>query len=675
VSQAPREPSAEEAAAKATLEALARTLPIASFDQGFGATIRPGTLDARVLAATQLQDSAPPERLLRAGELPATRGAPSASSAGATLPRLEVREPDADNTADLELVSRLGEGGMGVVWLARQRTLAREVAVKRLKHAGDTVAATSALLAEARATGAIEHPSVVPVHALGADESGAPLLVMKRIEGHSLEALVKDRAHPAWPALERRHGDRLGAIVEILARVADALELAHARGVIHRDVKPENVMIGSFGEVYLVDWGVALRLDALTAADRSCACIVGTPSFMAPEMASGMAPEMDARTDVYLLGATLHAAITARPRHEGQTITEVLLASLLSRPKSYPPELEELGALANRATSPNKSARPPSAAAFREALADFVRHRGSMRLVREAEERLAPLDGASAERLASADALRALTECRFALTQALREWRDNADARASLDRTLDKLIEAELHRRSPEVAAALLAERSKPAPDVASRIEVARAAVLESRRLEELARREERERDPRKTARQRASIAAALIVLTVVLVAMGWGSEQSHADGVRAMTEVLVYDAVFLGSAVALIALLHRRLFANRLGRQTSLVMVGLLALGTVSDGIFYLRDADPRDAGPFSMLTMASVLVGAGIGIDARFLASGGFFLTAGLVCALWPALTIPAIGAAAVGALLVILVDALLQLRSGEAPSPPPT
>ncbi len=675
MSQTSRDESAEEAAAKATLEALARTLPIASFDQGFGATIRPGTLDARVLAATQLLDSAPPERLLRAGDLPATRGAPSVSSAGATLPRLEVREPDADNTADLELVSRLGEGGMGVVWLARQRTLAREVAVKRLKHAGDTVAATSALLAEARATGAIEHPSVVPVHALGADESGAPLLVMKRIEGHSLDAVVKDAKHPAWPALERRHGDRLGATVEILARVADALELAHARGVIHRDVKPENVMIGSFGEVYLVDWGVALRLDAMSDADRAALCIVGTPSFMAPEMASGATPEMDARTDVYLLGATLHAAITGRPRHEGHTITEVLLASLLSRPKTYPPELHELGELANRATSASKSARPASAAAFREALADFSRHRGSMRLVREAEERLAPLEGADAETLASGDALRALTESRFALTQALREWRDNTEARAALDHTLDLLVEAELHRRSPEAAAALVAERSSPAPALSARIEAVRATVAESRRLEELARREESERDPRKTARQRAWIAAALIVLTLVLVAMGWGSEQSHADGVRAMTEVLVYDAVFLGSALALIALLHRRLFANRLGRQTSLVMVALLALGTVSDSVFYLRDADPRDAGPFSMLTMASVLVGAGIGIDARFLASGGFFLTAGLVCALWPALTIPAIGAAAMGGLLVILVDALLQLRSGDAPSPPPT
>jgi hypothetical protein len=356
------------------------------------------------------------------------------------------------------------------------------------------------------------------------------------------------------------------------------------------------------------------------------------------------------------------------------TITEVLLASLLSRAKSYPPELHELGELANRATSAQKSARPATAAAFREALADFSRHRGSMRLVREAEERLAPLERAEAERLASTEALRALTESRFALTQALREWPDNTEARAGLDRTLDKLIEAELYRRSPEAAAALLAERSTPAPSLAERIEAARGAVIEARRLEELARREESERDPRKTARQRAWIAAVLIVLTVVLVAMGWGSEQSHADGVRAMTEVLVYDAVFLGSALGLVALLHRRLFANRLGRQTSLVMVGLLALGTVSDGIFYLRDADPRDAGPFSMLTMASVLVGAGIGIDARFLVTGGFFLTAGLVCAAWPALTIPAIGAAAVGGLSVVLVDAVLQLRTPERDGGPP-
>jgi hypothetical protein len=130
-----------------------------------------------------------------------------------TLPRLELRLPDGPEQADLELVRILGEGGMGVVWLARQRTLARDVAVERLEREASSEA-SEALLAEARATGAVEHPSVVPVYALGSDDSGTPMLVMKRLEGESRQTLVGDPAHPAWPALERRDGDRLGAIAE-----------------------------------------------------------------------------------------------------------------------------------------------------------------------------------------------------------------------------------------------------------------------------------------------------------------------------------------------------------------------------------------------------------------------------------------------------------------------------
>jgi serine/threonine-protein kinase len=171
----PEAPSDEcSSQSRASLEALARTLPLASLDVAAGATIRRGALSVPSPSS-----------------LPETRGAtPSRASATATLPRLEVRTPDGDETADLELLRTLGEGGMGVVWLARQRTLAREVAVKRLKEEGDASVGTTALLAEARATGALEHPSVVPIHALGCDEHGAPLLVMKRIEGDSLTALV-----------------------------------------------------------------------------------------------------------------------------------------------------------------------------------------------------------------------------------------------------------------------------------------------------------------------------------------------------------------------------------------------------------------------------------------------------------------------------------------------------
>jgi serine/threonine-protein kinase len=644
------------AEARAALEALARTLPIASLEHAVGATIRRGTLLGPTLRPAA---SAGPV-------VPPTRGTlPSRASAGATLPRLEVRTPDGDETADLELVRTLGEGGMGVVWLARQRTLAREVAVKRLKHEGDARTGAAALLAEARATGALEHPSVVPVHALGADEHGTPLLVMKRIEGHSLEALLRDASHPAWPGLERRYGDRLGVIVEILGHVADALHFAHTRGIVHRDVKPENVMVGAFGEVYLVDWGIALRPAELDDEERTRIGIVGTPAFMAPEMVRGDATEIDARTDVYLLGATLHAAITGRPRHEGRLLPDVLLTALASAPRSYPPELAELGALANHATRPAKEERPESALAFREALSGFLRHRGSLRLVREAEARLGPLEGASPERLASPEAMRALTESRFALTQALREWPESAEATRALDRTLRLLIEGELLRRSPEVAAALAEELASPDASIEARIAALRAELAEARRLEEAARTEERERDPRRTARQRAWIAAGLIALTLVLVAMGLRSEAARAGGARSMAEVLTYDAVLLASAGGAVALLRRRLLSNRLGRQTALVLVATLALGATSDGISYARGADPRDAGAFSLLAMASVLTGAGVGVDVRFVLVGAAFLVGALVAGLAPTLTVPAIGAAAIAGSSVVLLDALRQLR----------
>ncbi len=649
--------------ARAALEALARTLPIASFEHATDATIRRGTLLGPPLPPTEKR--APPERV-ETDAFPPTRGPAARVSVGATLPRLDVRTPEGDETADLELVRTLGEGGMGVVWLARQRALAREVAVKRIKKRDDEGdAAASALLAEARATGALEHPSVVPVHALGADEHGAPLLVMKRVEGESLETLLRHREHPAWPPLERRYGDRLGAIVEILGRVADALHFAHARGIVHRDVKPENVMVGAFGEVYLVDWGIALRPAELDEEEAARVAIVGTPSFMAPEMVRGDATRIDARTDVYLLGATLHAALTLRPRHEGRTLYDVLLAALVSAPEPYPPELAELGALANLATRPAKDERPRSALAFREALAAFVRHRGSLRLVREAEARLEPLANAPPERLASPESTRSLTESRFALAQALREWPESAEAAQALDKTLRLLIEGELHRRSPEVAAALASELRAPEAGLAARIASIRREIEEARRLEEAARSEERERDPKRTARQRAWIAAGLIGLTAVLVVTGLRSEAAHAGGTRSMNEVLAYDAVLLAFAGSLVAMFRRRLLSNRLGRQTALVLGTTLVLGTVSDAISAARGAEPREAGAFSLLAMASVLSGAGIGVDVRFLLVGAAFLVGAIVAGLAPALTIPAIGTAAIAGSAVVLVDALRQLR----------
>ena len=202
---------------------------------------------------------------------------------------------DAGALADLVARGELGRGGMGVVLRAEQRSLERDVAVKTTDVSDERAA--RALVREGRLMGGLEHPSVVPVHALGMGAAGRPLLVMKRVEGVTWRTLLRDPEHEGWKPLLGGHQDRLRAHVEILAEVCRALAFAHDRGVVHRDVKPENVMIGGFGEVYLLDWGVALRL---RDRETDAIALVGTPGYLAPEMISGNPEEVDARTDVYL---------------------------------------------------------------------------------------------------------------------------------------------------------------------------------------------------------------------------------------------------------------------------------------------------------------------------------------------------------------------------------------
>ena len=640
--------------AQDALQALARTLlpeDLAGFR--FDATIRRGSLVLpAAIPATRPPLAASTQRDM--GALPrvslATLGEP-----------LHAEASPSSSQPDLALVRPLGEGGMGVVWLAQQHSLHRDVAVKRLKASkSDDGASTgsTALLAEARATGALEHPNIVPVHALGLDAEGSPVLVMKRIEGDSLDALIRHPEHPSWPALEGRHGDRQAAYVEILMQVADALAFAHARGIIHRDVKPENVMVGHFGEVYLVDWGIALRRDKDAEEAPS---IVGTPSFMAPEMVRGDASLVDAQTDVYLLGATLHAILVGAPRHAGESLFNVLMAAMSSEPFDYRGEHGELGELANLATHADKAMRPRGALAFRAALADYLRHRASSRLADEAAAQLARV----ADLAPSPQTTRVLTESRFAFTQALRDWPENARAREGLERTLRAMIEAELAHRSPDSAQALLSELHAPDEALRARVAALRDELAEGRILEERARIEAIETDPVRTARQRVWVVLGLIVLTMLLVALGWSSENS-SEGPRAITEILSYDAVLITSVASLLTLFRKQLMVNRMGRQISLALVGVVLAGGISDVLCWLRNAAPSEAGPSSMLAMASVLGGAAIGIDRRFFFSAAAFLLGSFICALWPALTVPVIGGASILALLVVLIDSVRQMRA---------
>jgi serine/threonine protein kinase len=313
-------------------------------------------------------------------------------------------------------LAEVGRGGMGVVYRARDQALDREVAVKLLHHKYAPGSPTAGrFVDEARITAQLQHPAVPAVYQVGALADGRPYLAMKLIKGETLDALLKSNA-PLDP---------LG----VFEAVCQAVGYAHAHGVIHRDLKPGNVMVGGFGEVQVMDWGLAKVLTSRPLATAG-ACedpdatasgteirsargpdmsytqygsVLGTPSFMAPEQAAGETDKINARSDVFGLGAILCVLLTGRPPFTGADAEGVRLNAVRGKTEEAFARLDASGgdpgvvALCKRCLAFEPADRPGSAnevaaavASFRRAAADRARQAERDRLaaeVREGEQR------------------------------------------------------------------------------------------------------------------------------------------------------------------------------------------------------------------------------------------------------------------------------------------------
>jgi predicted Ser/Thr protein kinase len=268
------------------------------------------------------------------------------SDAPATEPT--VRESPAPPSAPSRFAIRdeLGRGGMGSVYAAHDSVLGREVAIKQAL--ADDAGALRLFEREAKITAQLEHPSIVPVHDAGRDEDGRPYYIMRRLEGEPLA----DRVTRA-PDVKAR----LALVPHVLAAV-DAAAFAHARGVIHRDIKPWNILLGDYGETVLIDWGLARRLDDKEADEVFAAQAVGTPGYMAPEQVRGEV--IDTRADVYALGATLLHVLIGKPAVDTTPTEWMAEAALGPAPpidKLDPEVPVELTAIVTKAMAPNASDR------------------------------------------------------------------------------------------------------------------------------------------------------------------------------------------------------------------------------------------------------------------------------------------------------------------------------
>jgi serine/threonine-protein kinase len=262
----------------------------------------------------------------------------------ATAPRAAHPRRASDPTLDTDRYAvgpPIGRGGMGEVVSAHDVQIGREVAIKRLHAPAPTPNMRARFLREARIQGRLEHPSIPPVYELARDDDGAPYFVMRKLDGITLGATLRDVNSPF--TLQR--------LLRAFVDVCNAVDLAHSRRIIHRDLKPANILLGERGETYVLDWGIARELDA---PDAFAGPALGTPGYMAPEQIRAET-DLDERVDIYSLGCILFEILARRPLHpRGADANQSALAGKFPAVCDFPPELAEA---CRRATSIDRGER------------------------------------------------------------------------------------------------------------------------------------------------------------------------------------------------------------------------------------------------------------------------------------------------------------------------------
>jgi len=266
---------------------------------------------------------------------------------------------------DYELLEQIGRGGQGVVFRARQKSLNRIVALKviGLGHWA-TEAHLKRFRLEAEAAASLEHPGIVPIHEVG-ERDGSCYFSMKFVEGGQLDAVVRPEAMPPRRA------------AEVIAKVARTVHYAHEHGILHRDIKPGNILLDAKGEPHLTDFGLARLVESESTVTRTME-VLGTPSYMAPEQAVGNNAAVSSITDVYGLGAVLYQLLTGQPPFAGGTTYEtikLLLDTEPRQPRLLNPKIDrDLSTICLKCLEKDPKRRYPSALGLAEDLERWLGH-------------------------------------------------------------------------------------------------------------------------------------------------------------------------------------------------------------------------------------------------------------------------------------------------------------
>lgn len=393
--------------------------------------------------------------------------------------------PDTMEPGDYQLGGTIGQGGMGVVIAAKQASMDRRVAVKMIR--GDRQRDEGSrfkFMLEALATGSLEHPNVVPVYELGQDEDGNLFYAMKEVKGMNWRGAMKKR-----PEKEN---------IETFCQVANAVAYAHSKGILHRDIKSENVMLGDFGEVMLMDWGLAVGMRAGAKAQLLTPenTLAGTPAYMAPEMARGNMADIGPWSDQYLLGALLYEILTGVPPHPGEGVEECLRHAANNAIQETG-RSDEWVDVAMRAMHANPVKRYPSVKDFIARVRECQAHGESLDVARLAGEAL----GRAQKSGEYEQYVRALN----GFEQALELWDGNDKARIEGDKA--RLIYATTALERGDYDLSLSLSEKSDAPNAAELVQKALKG--------------KRERDNRRRLVRWLGLAAGILLLVTAVVAGG----------------------------------------------------------------------------------------------------------------------------------------------------------
>ncbi len=376
---------------------------------------------------------------------------------------------------DYEILGILGEGGMAKVFEARQCSIDRHIALKMLHtDKADSDINQWLFLKEASITANLDHPCIIPVHEVALTEDQEMFITMKQVKGTPWQRVIREKT--------------IQENLDILLRVADAVAFAHSREVLHRDIKPHNVIIGEFGEVFLTDWGLAI---AFSEVDSMKALLEGSPPYMAPEMVKEGKRNIGPHSDIYLLGAVLYQIIAGHPPHRARTIKEYVV-KVARNEIVHTDRQDEITEIALKSLATNPSDRYPDVKSFQQAIRGYLEHQNSIRMAEEAHAHLEQgLQDQSYDHFA-----RSL----FAFEEAQVLWHENEEASGGAVKARMAYIHCSMAKGDFDLARDLFDKGAMQDDQLSRKIDMERKA-----------------RDRRKKRVKMLSLAAAFLALVIVI--------------------------------------------------------------------------------------------------------------------------------------------------------------